>query len=290
MTWQLAMVLQVLVSSCMTLFTRRVSLLTKHVFFGVGALTYLTIAACGWILGLVAHAQPSSLLISHAWPYLLIEGVSIPASWLVQYRLISYIGASNTVIVTVLNTLFAATAGIVFLHERLSVAFAVGALSIFAGILIALRIQPDITHKASVSITRKIALALLGAFLYGAGMYAEKQAISHLGVWSYAEWGWSMQAVGAVALFIFWGRRELPLLSSRIVGRVALLGILTSIAGGFYIYALSKGSLSHTIVATSAKAVIVLFLAAVLFRERNALGYRVAALACALLGLGLILS
>lgn len=290
MSWQLTIILQIFASTVMTLFTRRLSLSVKKVFFGVGVLSYITIAAAGWIFASThGHGLPT-VPTGKVWLYLLAEGFFIPAAWLVQYKLIGYIGASNAIIVTAFNTLSTAVMGILFLGDALNPAFILGGSLIIGGILIALRLQPDTQHHVHASLRLKLALTIAGAMLFAVGMFYEKVAINHIGAWHYAAYGWSMQAVGALGLFVLFGQKERVHITPSVIRKGVVLGALTSVAGMLYIYAVSKGSLSHTIVATSGKTAIVMVAAAIFLHERNSILRRLAAFALTVIGLGFILS
>ena len=289
MTWQIAITLQVFISALMTMFTRRITLSTKRVFFGVGVTSYFIVALCGLVFSLIYnHALPAPPSTS-AWLYILIEGLCVPAAWLIQYKLIGYIGAGNAVTVSTLNTTSTALLGILFLHEGFSMNFIIGAVFIIAGTLITLRIRPDLDHRSSAPFSLMLGLVVAGASLFATGMYFEKVAISAIGVWNYSAYGWGMQLIGAAILFILFGRKEIPHLTRRIIKNGLLLGLITSLAGGLYIYALSEGSLSHTIVATSGKVAITVFLAAVFLKERNNLPFRISAFTLSMIGLWLVI-
>lgn len=290
MTWQFAIIIQIIASSVMTMYTRQLSLSVKKVFFGVAVLSYIAVASAGWIYSSIASGAHITLPASGVWPYLLIEGICIPAAWLIQYKLISYIGASNAVIVTTLNTLVTALAGILFLHDTLTLTFVIGGALVLGGVLIALRLQPDTIHKTRAPLVLKVGLTVVGALLFGAGMYAEKVAVNDMGAWDYMGFGWSMQAVGALTLFMLFGKAELKHMKRIAIRKGFILGILTSIAGALYIYAVSIGSLSHTIIAVSGKTVLVMALAALFLHERNAWPQRLLAFVLTAVGLMLILS
>lgn len=289
MTWQIVILAQILVSSLMTLFTRHVTLSVKKVYFGVGVLSYIAVALMGWVYAVVGNEGFPTLPDTSVWPFLLIEGICIPAAWLVQYRLISYIGASSVSVVAVLNTLTTALLGLIVLHESVDLIFVIGAMLVLSGVILALSIQPDIKHRSRVGMQKKVALAVLGAALFGVGMLAEKIAVTSIGVWDYTGFGWTMQALGALSLLIMFGRKEISLIRGSVISLSLVLGILTSVAGGLYVYALAIGSLSHTIIATSGKAAIVLILAALFLAERNQLQRRVIAFILTMTGLALIL-
>lgn len=120
-------------------------------------------------------------------------------------------------------------------------------------------------------------------------MLFEKQAIDVMGVWQYARFGWFMQFVCASVLVMAIGRKEFRHLNNNTVKKALILGLLTSMAGGLYILALSLGTLSGTMLASSAKITLTSVLAYVFLRERNNLGLRVLALVISLVGMWLIL-
>ncbi|MFZ1483985.1 MAG: hypothetical protein WAS36_03150, partial [Candidatus Saccharimonadales bacterium] len=108
-------------------------------------------------------------------------------------------------------------------------------------------------------------------------------------VWQYARFGWFMQFVCASVLVAVVGRKEFTHLNSDTIKKALFLGLLTSVAGGLYILALSLGTLSGTMLATSAKITLTSVLAYVFLRERNALGLRLLALVISIAGMWLIL-
>lgn len=288
MTWQAIILAQVLVSAIMTIFTRKLSLLDRKLFFVIGCASYGMVAVIGLLVSWVFGPPHISFPGLHAWPFLLIEGVCIPVSWLLQYKIIQIFGASNAMLITVMNYMGTAALGFIFLHESFSADFFVGLVCILASIWLAFRVQPDSVHKAhGVSLSVLFSIACMVA-TYSVGMLAEKQAISIIGVWDYARYGWFLQFMMAATLLIAYGRKEFRHVTREKIRRGLLLGVLTSLAGVLYIYALSIGSLSGTIIAASGKIALIMFLAALFLKERNAIGMRAAALVLAVTGLAFL--
>lgn len=289
MSWQLIIIILILVSSIVTMFTRRVALSTKRVFYGVGAFSYLAIAISGTIMSIIYNHGLPTMPSGNTWVYIILEGMFIPIAWLFQYKLISYIGASNAVIVSSINTIGVAIMGIIFLNEPLSVSFVCGSLTVLISAYVALQIQPDLAHRASVSLKTKLILALGTLIFYGLGLYFEKLAINAMDVWNYSSFGWSMQFIGALMIFLIFGRHEIPSINRLVVSNGLILGFMTSIAGGLYIFALSKGTLSHTIVASSGKVALTMMLSALMLKERNQLQLRIASFALSTIGICLVI-
>lgn len=288
MTWTLVITLQIIASSCMTIVSRRFSLQDRKAFFVLGAFMYLTIASAGFLYSFIAANGLPDIPNIEAWPLLIGAGTAIPLSWLAQYKLIGLIGAGNAVIATSLNTAAAAFAGILFLNESLSIFFALGALSLFLSIFVAFRIKPDTEHIQTENLRKVILIVMTGALFFAIGMLFEKKALTTIGVWNYAAYGWGMQAVGAVVIAAIFGRKEHEHITRNTVLRSVILGTITSIAGGLYIYALNLGSLSNTALASSGKVALTMLLAALFLHERNNIGRRVLAFALATLGILLI--
>lgn len=289
MTWQFIVIAQIFVSSLTTLWARHITLTSKKAFYSVGAISYFAIAVAGLIYALINSKGIPALPVGIAWLYILIEGIAIPIAWFFQYKLITHIGASNTIVVATVNTIGAALLGIVFLDEHISISFIMGVLSIMLGVYIALIIKPDATHHIAASLPKKVSLVVGSFIFFSIGIFFEKQAITSIGVWNYAFFGWTTQFI--VALMIYWlfGRSERKYLNLSLVKKALLLGFVTSIAGGLYILALSMGTLSHTVIATSGKVAVTMLLSAIFLNENNNMNLRLAAFAASMLGIALIL-
>lgn len=269
----------------MTVFTRKLALTDRKLFFVIGVLSYAMVAVDGFVLSMLLGGGLPEISSSHVWWYLIAEGIFIPAGWLLQYRIIGTLGASNAILITMLNNIGAAIMGFAFLNDAFSLTFLVGALFVIASILITFRVQPDTVHHESATFATKSLLVGSMVLFFSLGMFAEKQAINIIGVWNYACFGWGMQLIGALAIFGTYGRRELAHVTWKGVQRGLLLGFITSLAGGLFIYALSIGTLSHTIIAASGKIALTMLLAAIFLKERNALGLRFLAFGLSVAGL-----
>ncbi len=290
MSWALVITLQIIASSLMTIFSRKLALSNRKLFYTIGVFSYGIVAVMGIVWGIIfqggVHAFPSP----EAWLYIVIEGICIPASWLLLYKIISVIGAANSTVTALVNTVVAAVLGIVFLHEPFTPSFLFGALLLLGSGYLALTIQADDTHRSKVSLIKKVVMVASMALLFAIGMYFEKKAIDSVGVWDYAIFGWSMQFVGALCICLFFGRSELAHITAVGARKGMLLGFMTSIAGVLYIYALSIGTLSHTVVATSGKLGLTMILAALILGERNAVRKRFMTLLLSMLGLYILFS
>lgn len=285
MTWELVITVQVLVSAAMTVFTRRLALNDRKLFFVIGALSYGVIALMGFIFATAFGRGIPTITNVEAWPYLASEGIFIPLSWLLQYKIISMLGASNAVLATMLNYVGAAITGFILLNENYTLAFFIGALFILSSVYLSFRIQPDTTHSDNSTLITKSVIVITMALFFSIGIFSEKQAIELIGVWNYAAFGWGLQFLGAIIILVFFGRHEFKHITRKSVQSGLILGFVTSISGGLFIYALSVGTLSNTIIAASAKIAVTMFLAAIILKETNSLNVRIAAFILAVLGL-----
>ncbi len=288
MTLHLIIIAQVFASAGMTILTRKLALADRKLFFLIGCLTYGVVTVAGLAFSLLFGGAWPHFPTANSLPYLLAEGVAIPAAWLLQYKIIGIFGASNAVLVSILNYVATAAMGIVLLHEAVSWKFFIGAALIIVSIYLAFRVQPDRTHHFTVSPFKSGLLIAAMVALFAVGMFSEKQAISLLGVWDYSAYGWSLQFVGVLLLYALYGGHEWAHRTSSSLRGGLLLGLITSISGGLYIYALSFGTLSHTIIAASGKVALTMVLAAIFLQERNALAIRLGALILSMSGLLLL--
>lgn len=288
MTWQFAIMAHVVISALTIILARRLSLSNRRVFYVVGFVTYLVISLTGilysFLFGVPWHYLPDT----REWLYILPAGIGISSAWLLQYKIIGLLGAGNTIVTTMVNYIGTALLGFLFLREGISATFIVGALLILSSVWLTMRIRPDEKHHLSVSRGKLALIIACMVAAYSFGMMFEKIAIDSMGVWQYARYGWSMQLVSASVFMLLAGRKELLHTNKQILRGAALLGLLTSVAGAFYILALSIGSLSGTILAASAKIALVSVLSYIFLRERNALLLRVSALVLTTIGLWLI--
>lgn len=288
MTWQIIILAQVLVSALMTVFTRKLSLADHKLFFVIGGVSYGVVALMGIVYSFLFGVGVTKFPSSVAWPFLITEGVFIPISWLLQYKIIRHFGAGNAVLISALNYVGTASLGFIVFREYFSVSFLVGFLLILASIVVAFKIQPDTVHRQTASTRLKISLVVVMVATFALGMAAEKQAINVIGVWQYAQFGWTLQFIGAAGLLALFGRSELTHVTRKKLRGGAILGILTSVAGVLYIYALSLGSLSHTIVAASGKIALVMLFAALFLNERNDMKLRITSFVMSVFGLILL--
>lgn len=285
MVWQTLIILQIIASSLLVIWTRHVSVRSRKSAFGVGLISYGCVAVMGFVYSILHSRALPVLPHGIAWLYILAEGLLIPASWLFQFKLVSHIGASNAVISSTFNSLGAAFLGIILLGETITVSFVFGTLLVMGGIYLAFIIKPDEQHPVTATFNTK-ALLLIGAVVcFSFGMFFEKKAIGAIGVWNYAMFGWAMQFVGAMSLYLIFGRKEISSLPKKVWHKAMVLGLMTSVAGLFYILALSVGTLSHTVVATSGKIAITMVLAAIFLHERNNMPLRIGAFSLAMLGI-----
>lgn len=285
MSWQIIITLQVIVGSFLTIIIRYFSLRSQKAFFSIGAFSYLAIALVGALLSLAVNHQLPALPSLSGWLYLIGVGLAIPVGWLAQYRLISLLGASNAVLIGTINSMVAALFGIVFLQDHFSVTFMIGTVLLIGSSALALRIKPDAAHHDPTPLMYKLLLIGLGTLAFAVGMVCEKQAITSLGVWNYAFYGWTMQAIGAFLLLVIFGRHDRKYITKSVAKQGLLIGFLTSISGSLFIYALSLGSLSHTIIGSTGKVALTMIIAAIVFKERNALVLRITALVLSICGL-----
>ena len=230
------------------------------------------------------------------WPFLRILGLMLSEPLLGHRALPRRIkmGLALLLTITIAPMLpapppvsFTSAQGIVIAIQQLFIGFALGfsIRLVLSSIVIVFRVQPDSRHQQPAATLKKISLIAAMVGLYAVGLFSEKRAIDTIGVWNYASFGWLLQLIGALALCSFYGRHELSHATWRGVQKGLTLGFVTSLAGGLFIYALSIGTLSHTIIANSGKVALTTLFAAIFLHERNALQQRLLAFVLSMGGL-----
>lgn len=273
----------------MTIFTRKLALADKRLFYAVGSVMYIAIALVGLTISLIINQAFPALPNSETLLYIIIEGFAIAIYWLLQYKIIAMVGAANTVIIIAMNYLAASIAGLLFLGETASPIFILGASIMLVSVLIAFKIKPDKKHAITKkNVLIKLLIVVSMTLAYATGALFEKKAIDTIGVPDYLGYGWAMQAIAATFFALTIGRHELKKLKAKTIKNSFILGLITSIAGGLYILALSMGTLSGTVMVIAGKVAITLVLAAWLLHERNEIRLRVLALILSIVGMALI--
>jgi drug/metabolite transporter (DMT)-like permease len=272
----------------MTIWYRKVSIWYPKRIFSISLSIYVVVALTGFLLGFFHNdftlpPFPNGKVLL----YILGEGFFIPVAWLFSYKLLSIIGASSMAIAQSVNFLTTALFGIILLGDPFSLYLLVGGSLLISGVILALTVNKQGAKKTNKARTSyKIALLLAGSICLAFGLIFEKLAIDSIGVWDYALYGWGMQLVGAIVLFVIFGRNELKKEKLPNFWRKSFFaGFLTAISGGLFIYSLSKGLLSSVILASSAKVALTSVLAFWILRERNHLAKRVTAMLLSILGL-----
>lgn len=290
MPWLIAMAVHVLLGSLLALWVRHVSSVNKNAFFSMAFFNYLVVLIGGTALAMYFNNWSiPSIPTGRAVIYLLVEGILLPMAWVLNYKLISMVGAANSVIAGTAGIIATTVLGIIFLHEPASVKYFAGACLMVFAIYISFSINADEKHKQVGSIWLKTSLIFGVATLTALGLIFEKKAISSIGYSSYYCYGWGMQCLGAFVIMLALGRDELRSISVKTAKYGLSIGLLTVITGSLFVYALSKGALSSAILFTSSKISITVVLAAILLKERNDFAKRILALLLSLAGLVLIL-
>lgn len=156
--WPVVIVAQVIASSVMTVVTRKLSLSNKRIFFVVGFIVYAVVALMGIVYSLLFGVELSYRPSLEAWGYIIPASIGIVTAWLLLYRTISIVGASNAVLITMVNYIATATLGYLVLGEEVSSTFFLGALLIVVSIYIAFSVRADTSHAAKVPLRTKVLL------------------------------------------------------------------------------------------------------------------------------------
>lgn len=279
----------------MALITRAAAVRTRRTFFFSGTLLYGVIALFGMCASTIANQKiPTPPTDLTTWLFLFGEGIFVPISWLISYRIIREVGATNGVLISLFNTMLATFAGIVLVEKNWPAPeFLLGAILLIFASLVVFKISQqngaDDSRAIFANFKKAVGWILLGAVTYAAGIIFENAAVQNLAPKNYIFYGWTMQFLFALMIFAIFGRREIKKIRKKSVFYSIAMGFLTSISGILYIFALGFGEFSRTVVISSVKVVIVAFLAAIFLDERDKIGWRILALILGICGAFLVL-
>ncbi len=291
MSWNTVIVLQIITSSFLTLWYRQTGIVLKQRTLQISFVVYIWVALSGTLISYFANDfSVPSIPSREALIFICLEGFFIPAYWIIQFKLIRMLGAANSVIIQTLNYWMAASFGLILLGDNITKYFLVGLIFIVSAVYLSLSASTKATQKSinwDLNLS-KLGLIILAAFFFAAGMTAEKIAIEKTGLWNYAFYGWLAQFVGATCFYLIFDQNRKIAISRRFLFYSSVAGIITALSGFFFIYALSSGLLSKTIILASSKIVLTSVLAVYFFKENNNLLRRFSALLLAVLGLVMI--
>ena len=292
MIWYSLITAHIVFGAIMPIALRKYSLLYPKIHFIPVISIYICVAAVG-VITAIGHTFVSGSQLplindySNLWP-LVGVGIFIPLSWTIQFRIIRYIGASNTAVALMTNYLAASVFAVVLLKESISTIFIVGSFFLLCGVVVSSFVRPDTKHKQRVSKLKIISLILLMSLSFGFGIMCEKIAIDDANVWTYIMYGWLSQLIGASIIIGIAGKKEIAKVTWPQARHGLLIGLLGALAGLTFVGALSISQLSNTVMATSAKVTLTAFLAAFLLKERNQIFLRILAIVLAIIGLWMI--
>lgn len=292
MIWYSLITAHIVVGAFMPIALRKYSLRYPKIHFIPVISIYICVALVGLIVA-IAHTiisgsqLPSINNYSNLWP-LVGVGIFIPLSWTIQFRLIRYIGASNTAVALMTNYLAASVFAVVLLKDSVSTLFIAGSFLLLSGVLVSSFVRPDSKHNQKISKFKILGLILLMSLSFGFGIMCEKVAIDDASVWAYIMFGWCAQLVGASIIIGIAGKKEIVKVTWPQAWHGLLIGLLGALAGLTFVGALSISQLSNTVMATSAKVTLTALLAAFLLKERNQILLRILAIILAIAGLWLI--
>lgn len=285
MAWHSIVLLYIVASAVLAIYTRYVSLKMDRVFFTVGIYTYAVIALTGATASILYAGGLPTLPPQEALLYIVLEGCFIPLSWLMGYRLIQRIGAGNTAISTTVDIIAATALGAIFLSEHISPSFLLGGVFIIVAAFLSLTVNASATSATHTSLQEKILLIGGRALLIAVGIFFEKKAIDMIGSWDYMFYGWSMQFLMATIVYWFFGRNERHIVTRDIIQKSLSIGALTVLSGMLFVLALGAGALSSTITVGAGKIALTLILAALFLREYNSPAKRILAFVIMCIGL-----
>ncbi len=283
MSWQIYLIISILLISCNGLFHRSLMKDDKSdsraqtiVFLGIGGIIAIFIA---FIQGKLQFSFPSFLI----WNFIFLLILSTPA-YLLTYRSYQLIGASEVVLFLTTGRLWNVVGATLFLHESITAIKVLGAIIILVGIGIVLY------DKKKFTLNKGVILALVAAFLFGMsdinGFYILK-TVNATNFLIYAE------LLPVIALLFIQPKIVKKLtyyFQKRNAVKVFVLGLFDAVGSLALFLSYQAGGKASVIGPLSATRVLItVLLAMLILKEKNNMANKIIGAAVTLVGVILLL-
>lgn len=217
------------------------------------------------------------------WPtlYIAIAGIlRVTAARTLILATTQYIGSARTSATNTTNALFAATFGVLFLGETLSLSLATGAiLNVGGSILIARSLSGSATSISSANLVKGMGLALASAITLGVSAVLARKAIPAFASPNQANLFATIAGVLAFAPFL-WGkslRTQFDTWQAKTWGLLLLTGAVASLGVTFVYLALARAPVVFAFTIVQSRPLFVIFIGWLFFQIDEKINFRVVA-------------
>lgn len=294
MGWEVLILCHALFSALGTLQARGIARLkhARQAALFVNAITFSSLFIVGLVLLPLIGGVDFNLAKQHI-TLLIASAVFFNFGLFYMYRALVYLESATAAVLATSSAIFTLIFARLIFHEELTITQLVGTALLVPCIgyvlSLAKRRQKFVDFKDLPWLKGAlyIGVSSLGLSL---GHVMEKELLAEAGIGNYVAFGWFLQALIAVGVFLLFGKKSEKVMSDKfVIQSAASIGLLRVGAALFFLYALQKSNnLSLVMVVSNFRIIIVAVLAGWLLKERRFYYRKLAAAALSLIGLSII--
>lgn len=294
MGWEVLILLHALFSALSALQARGIARLkhARRAALPVNMITFVTLYITGLLLLPVIGGVKISDFLNHIHIYL-ATAVFFNFGLYYLYRALVYLESATAVVLATSSTIFTLIFARIIFNEKLTLMQLAGMAVLVPCIgyvlMLAHHRQRFVDFK-NLSWIKGSVYIMVSSLSLALGHIMEKEIISQTSVGSFVAFGWFLQAVVAIGLYMLFGQKNKQVLKDKFVFRSAMsVGLLRVAAALLFLYALkASDNLSLVMVVANFRIIIVAVLAGWLLGERRFYYKKLAAAALSLVGLSII--
>lgn len=271
MPWQISIILSNLFASFRAIDARRIGGSKNDLTLFTLVVSFICVTASGFAYVVISGKSINGAEAWNSRYFIALMAFGIGLGNLLSIKLFRLLPASIVAILVLLNPLSAVIFSLLFLGEELTVVQWAGAALVFAGVL-SVQLISKVTkiRKKKVAIHIGLVLATALALLYGIGITTEKYLLDRMGMSTYVIYGWGSQLLMSLLIaLLMWKQFSLPKTAKYYIYSFRY-GLLLGASGLLYVFTqVQNNSASLTVIGSSSKVALTVFLAYLLLNERE---------------------
>lgn len=291
LTWNIVISFYILMNAINSVARRWLTLKHPHIIYFFSVMNYVFILTVGVIYVLITEKAIPELPMGSTVVLLLIgQAIFITISWLLQLVLIRRADATTTSVLSNLLPIFIILISYFVFKEKLTASFFIGTMILLLGSFLAVKSKQDNESDDKNSSLLSIFFISFIAFGFLAiGTSMEKAALDIIGVGSYVFYGWGMQIIVSILIFVFMHHKEKKYYNKEMIIDSTKIGVFSGLSATAYLIALSLGSFASTNMAAIGKVAIVLILSYFLLNEKDNLLLKIVSIIVTFIGLTILM-
>ncbi|HEX5448022.1 MAG TPA: DMT family transporter [Candidatus Saccharimonadales bacterium] len=225
------------------------------------------------------------------WLWFLGGGVAFALSHIFTYKLLSYLDAGISGLLSISNIIFAIIFAALILHEDLSARQAVGGLILFLVICYTTLIARDAKHHTGRRAWAwGLAFALLAGFCYGLAIVNEKFLLGRMGVSTYLVFGLGCQMLISTLIAFKGLKKQIKVFRhTNILYLTILSGLVVALSGYMFNLAeIRSDNVALVTLSSNFRLILIVLAGALILKERRKLPQKLLAAVVAMAALSII--